>query len=182
MRLPVLALLLLPFASAHAAEKGLTPQGAVTFFIEAQDVPPFTPEQMSDRLRVLGDEPEAAAADAALNAWKQCVQDALVHWAPLNLGPGAVIDGAFGRCADIQRDYRINLVKMTPGGRQVIDTQLARNMTRTLEDSWRPRLTAAVLDQMLARTSAAPPAAAPAREPSTRGREERSGGRPSGAR
>lgn len=139
-----------PWAAAPA-QKAMTAQSAVTFFVEAQDVPPFTPNEMTERAKTLGDEPEAIAADASLNQWKQCVQDSLIHWAPLNQGPGTLIDGAFGRCADLERDYRAHLVRMTPGGRAVVDVQLARNMTRTLEESWRPRLTAAVLDQMLAK-------------------------------
>ena len=153
-RVPVAAALLL--ATAASPEKPLTPQSAVTFFIEAQDVPPFTSEEMAERGRMLGNEPEAAAADAALNQWKLCVGEALTRWAPLNQGPGTLIDGAFGRCADIQRDYRLNLTRMTPGGRQVIDINLSRTMTRSLEEAWRPRLVAATLEQALARLPATP--------------------------
>lgn len=154
VRVSLVAFLLVPLGAVYA-EKPLTAQAAVTFFIEAQDVPPFTPEQMAERGRLLGDEPEAAAADAALNQWKLCVQESLVRWAPLNQGPGTLIDGAFGRCADIQRDYRLNLTRMTPGGRQVIDTNLSRTLARSLEEAWRPRLVAATLEQALARQVAA---------------------------
>lgn len=174
-RLPALALLAMLAAPPAAAQKALTGQTAVTFFVEAQDLPVLSPEQLAERARQIGDEPEAVAADASLNGWKQCVQEALVHWAPLGQGPGVLVDGAWGRCADLARDYRGHLVRMTPGGRQVIDTQLARNLTRSLEEAWRPRLVAQALDQTLAARPATPPAGAalPAREALPKTREER---------
>lgn len=179
-RLAPLLLVAAPAMWASAgAQKALTAQSAVTFFVEAQDVPAFTPEEMAARATTLGDEPEAIAADTSLNQWKQCVQEALVHWAPLNQGPGTLIDGAFGRCADYERDYRAHLVRMTPGGRAVIDIQLARNMTRTLEESWRPRLTATVLDQMLSKLPTSGPAATPpVKDPAGRTKDERITSRP----
>ena len=169
---PRLLLALLCLSAETAAPKAITAQTAIIFFAEAQDVPAFTPDELAARAKTLGDEPEAIAADAALNQWKQCVQEALVHWAPLVQGPGTLIDGAFGRCADVARDYRAHLIRMTPGGRQVIDVQLARGMTRTLEEGWRPRLTAMVLDQLLARQPTPGSSGPPARDPPAR-REER---------
>ena len=166
---PSLLLVALCLSAETAAPKPLTAQTAIIFFAEAQDVPAFSPEELAARARTLGDEPEAVAADAALNQWKQCVQEALVHWSPLPEGPGTLIDGAFGRCADIEREYRAQLIRMTPGGRQVIDVQLARGMTRTLEEGWRPRLTAMVLDQLLAKQpSTLSLVGPPAKELSTR--------------
>ena len=173
-RVPILLLAMIGLSAETGAPKPLTGQTAIIFFAEAQDVPAFTPDELAARARTLGDEPEAIAADAALNQWKQCVQEALVHWAPLPQGPGTLIDGAFGRCADTERDYRAHLIRMTPGGRQVIDVQLARGMTRTLEEGWRPRLTATVLDQQLAKQPTTLTAASPTtREFSARLREER---------
>jgi len=158
----LLALALAIAAADAPAQRPFSGQNAVAFFVEAQEQPVFSPEQLAERARVIGDEPEAVAADAALNGWKQCVQDALLHWAALGQGPGTLVDGAWGRCADLQRDYRSHLTRMTPGGRQAVDTALARNLARTLEEAWRPRLTAQVLDQMLAARSATPAPATPA--------------------
>jgi hypothetical protein len=99
------------------------------------------------------------AAELALNGWKLCVLESLTHWAPLGEGAGTLVEGAYGRCADLARDYRTHLQRITQDGRVVMDLRMARGMTASLEDAWRPRLIAAALDQMLAVRSAARPRA-----------------------
>jgi len=132
------------------------------FFSRMQDGGPLTQAELDAHRSEGIDEPESIAADVALNDWKKCVIDSLPRWAELGQGPGTIVDGAFGRCADAQTLYRTHLQRMTQDGRQVMDLQMARSMTRSLEETWRPRLIAAVLDPMLASRHAAPPAAAPA--------------------
>lgn len=140
----------------HAAGKELT----VALFSGLQELPPFSPEEMAARHKDAGDDAEGIAADTALNDWKLCVLDSLNHWAELGEGPGTLIDGAFGRCADVERAYRLHLQQVTQNGRTVVDVQMARTMTRTLEEIWRPRLIAAALDQALAARRARQPAPA----------------------
>jgi len=108
---------------------------------------------------------EGAAADLALNNWKNCVIESLTRWAPLRQGPGTLIDGAYGRCADAERDYRGHLMRITQDGRQVVDVSMARSMSKMLEDAWRLRLTAMALDMELARLQAPAPATQPAPAP-----------------
>jgi len=132
------------------------------FFSRVQESGPLTQAEL-DAHRADGiDEAESIAADVALNDWKKCVLDALPRWADLGQGPGTIVDGAFGRCADLALLYRIHLQRLTQDGRQVMDLQMARTMTRGLEDAWRPRLIAAALDQMLASRHPMPPTPAPA--------------------
>lgn len=114
-----------------------------------QELPPFAADEMERRRAEIGDE-DALAADASLNAWKLCVLDAVVRWQPLKAGPGTVADGAFGRCGDIERYYRDSLARMTQDGRAIVDLQMAKAMARSLEETWRPKIVAAVLDQQLA--------------------------------
>jgi hypothetical protein len=156
-------LLLLGIATAAAAAPDGRQQRTVALFSELQDAPPFSGEEMAARQKDGDTKDEGQAADLALNNWKNCVIESLVRWAPLRLGPGTMIDGAFGRCADIERDYRGHLMKITQDGRQVVDVSMARSMTKMLEDAWRPRLTAMALDQEMARLL--PPAPAPAAPP-----------------
>lgn len=136
------------------------PQRTVALFSELQDAPPFSAEDMAARQKEIDAKDEGAAADLALNDWKNCVIDALTRWAPLHQGAGVLIDGAYGRCADIERGYRNHLMRIMQDGRQVVDMSMARSMTRMLEDAWRLRLTATVLDMDLARVQQA--ASAPA--------------------
>ena len=139
-------------APLHAAGKELT----VALFSGLQEQPPFSPEEMAARHKDAEDDPEGIAADTALNDWKLCVLDSLNHWAELGEGPGTLVDGAFGRCADVERSYRLHLQQVTQNGRAIVDVQMARAMTRSLEEIWRPRLIAAALDQALAAKRARP--------------------------
>ncbi|WP_116089943.1 hypothetical protein [Sphingomonas crusticola] len=138
-------------ACAEAAAPDAKTARTVALFSELQEAPPFSAEDMAARQKDAVGNVEGAAADLALNNWKLCVTDALSRWAPLHQGPGTLIDGAFGRCADIERDYRAHLMRITQDGRVVVDVAMARSMTRMLEEAWRPRLTAMALDQDLAR-------------------------------
>lgn len=143
-----LAWALLGLATAASAAP---PQRTVALFSELQDAPPFSAEEMAARQKEVDAKDEGAAADLALNSWKNCVIESLTRWAPLHQGPGTLIDGAYGHCADIERGYRGHLMRITQDGRQVVDVSMARSMTKMLEDAWRPRLTAMALDMELAR-------------------------------
>ena len=156
-------LLLLGVTSAATAVPDGKPPRTVAIFMELQDAPPFSAEDMTARQKDAQPSDEGAAADLALNNWKTCVIDSLARWAPVKQGPGTLIDGAYGRCADLERDYRGHLMRITQDGRQVVDMSMARSMTRMLEDGWRPRLTALALDRDLAQLQAAAsaPVAAP---------------------
>ena len=123
----------------------------VALFSELQEAPPFSADEMAARQQEAAANLAGAAADLALNSWKICVIDAIRRWESLRQGPGTLIDGAFGRCADLERDYRAHLMRITQDGRIVVDVAMARSMTRMLEEAWRPRLTAMALDQDLAR-------------------------------
>ncbi len=160
LRRLALLLLLLPLAMPAAAQAVPT-QGLLGLINSAQELPAFTPEQLAGRRPMLGDDPEAVAADQALNDWKLCVQDALVRWSSLHPGVGTLVDGAYGRCADLERQYRDHLMRITQGSRLLVDAQLARSLTRLLEDTWRPRLVAAALDDLLLHPQPALPAPAP---------------------
>jgi hypothetical protein len=151
-----LAWALLGLATAAGAAQ---PQRTVALFSELQDAPPFSAEDMTARQKDADAKDEGAAADLALNNWKNCVIESLSRWAPLRQGPGTLIDGAYGRCAEIERDYRGHLMRITQDGRQVVDVSMARSMSKMLEDAWRLRLTAKALDMDLARLQA--PATAP---------------------
>ena len=154
-----LAWALLGLATAAGAAQ---PQRTVALFSELQDAPPFSAEDMAARQKDADSKDEGQAADLALNNWKNCVIESLTRWAPLRLGPGTLIDGAYGRCADAERDYRGHLMRITQDGRQVVDVSMARSMSKMLEDAWRLRLTAMALDMDLARIQAPTPAAQPA--------------------
>jgi hypothetical protein len=143
-----LALLALGLATAAGAAP---PQRTVALFSELQDAPPFSADDMAARQKDADAKDEGAAADLALNNWKNCVTESLTRWAPLRQGPGTLIDGAYGRCADTERDYRSHLMRITQDGRQVVDVSMARSMTRMLEEAWRARLTAMALDMEMAR-------------------------------
>ena len=158
-----LGLLLLGMATVASAAPEARQQRTVALFSELQDAPPFSADDMAARQKDGDAKDEGQAADLALNNWKNCMIESLARWAPLRLGPGTMIDGAFGRCADIERDYRGHLMKITQEGRQVVDVSMARSMTKMLEDAWRPRLTAMALDQEMARLL--PPAPAPTAPP-----------------
>ena len=54
-----------------------------------------------------------------------------------------------GRCSDIERDYRNHLLKITQDGRLLFDLSFARQMAKSLEETWRPRILAAALDHDL---------------------------------
>lgn len=136
--------------AAEPAKRVAAVRRTVAYFGVIQEQGPFTAEQMAQRGADAADDREGAAADVALNDWKLCVLDALAHWAELREGAGTLVDGAFGRCADIERDYRGHLQRITQDGRVIMDLQMARTMIRGLEETWRPRLIAAALDQMLA--------------------------------
>jgi hypothetical protein len=150
-----LAWALLGLATAAGAAP---PQRTVALFSELQDAPPFSAEEMAARQKDADAKDEGQAADLALNNWKNCVIESLTRWAPLHQGPGTLIDGAYGRCADAERDYRAHLMRITQDGRQVVDVSMARSMSKMLEDAWRLRLTAMVLDMDLARVQAQPAA------------------------
>ena len=128
----------------------------VAYFNEQQETAPATPEELAARLKGRPDNDEGAAAETALNDWKLCVLDALVRWDALGQGPGTLIDGAYGRCGDLERQYRTHLTKIVLNGRTMIDLNFARAMVKSLEDSWRPRLVAAALDHMLERREKEP--------------------------
>ena len=171
-----LAWALLGVATAAGAAQ---PQRTVALFSELQDAPPFSPEDMAARQKDADAKDEGAAADLALNAWKNCVIDSLSRWAPLHHGPGTLIDGAYGRCADAERDYRRHLMRITQDGRQVVDVSMARSMSKMLEDAWRLRLTAMALDMDLAGLQPSPaptvqsaPIPAPTPTPATAPRAE----------
>lgn len=153
-----------------ATAAGATPpQRTVALFSELQDAPPFSADDMAVRQKEVDAKDEGAAADLALNNWKDCVIESLTRWAPLHQGAGTLIDGAYGRCADIERAYRGHLMRITQDGRQVVDVSMARSMTKMLEEAWRTRLTAMALDMDLAKqqqpASPAQPAPAPAVPP-----------------
>jgi len=156
-----LAWALLGLATAAGAAQ---PQRTVALFSELQDAPPFSADEMAARQKEVDPKDEGAAADLALNNWKNCVIESLTRWAPLKQGPGTLIDGAYGRCADAERDYRGHLMRITQDGRQVVDVSMARSMSKMLEDAWRLRLTAIALDMDMARLpqpAAAQPVPAP---------------------
>jgi hypothetical protein len=142
MRVAWFAVLLLA-GTAQAAPR----QNVVAAFSSLQEAPAIAAEQTASRSELDAD---LAAAETALNEWKLCVVGSLDRWAPLHHGPGLLVDGAFGRCADLERSYRTALIAITQDGRRPIDTALARNLTQMLRDSWRLRLTAMALDRELA--------------------------------
>lgn len=146
---PLLALLVALLLATPLGAEIVPTQGILGQFYAAQELPVFTPEQLAARHKVLGGDADAAAADQALNDWKICVQDALVRWSALKPGVGTLVDGAYGRCFDLERQYRDHLMHIGSGSRTVVDAQLARSLTRLLEDMWRPRLIAAALDDEL---------------------------------
>ena len=148
-------------AAAGAAAPDPKPTRTVALFSELQEAPPFSAEDMAARQKDMPANDEGAAADLALNDWKTCVITALGRWAPLKQGPSTLIDGAFGRCTDIERAYRGHLMRITQDGRQVVDVSMARGMTRVLEEAWRQRLTAIALDLELARLQPPPATDAP---------------------
>lgn len=123
---------------------------SIAYFGALQEAGAFSPDEMAQRKASGGLDADALAADEALNVWKTCVTEAIGRWGELHPGPGTLVDGAFGRCADAERAYRDALLHVTQDGRLVVDMQLARSMMRTLEEAWRPRLIAAALDQELA--------------------------------
>ena len=150
MRIAAPLLLAAVLAGTARADPPKRQAATVAYFISLQEVAAFSPEEMTERHASGGLDGEALVADAALNDWKLCVQESLTRWAELRPGPGTLIDGAYGRCADRERAYRDSLLKVTQDGRQTIDLALAKSMMRNLEETWRPRLVAAVLDQDLA--------------------------------
>lgn len=144
---------MLPFFLLAAGATPATPstkQFTVAYFNLAQEQGPLSPEDLAARQQDAANGGEAAAADLALNEWKLCALDSLVRWAPLKEGPGTLVDGAYGRCGDLERSYRGHLMKIVQDGRIIVDLNLAKLMTKGLEDAWRPRLIAAALDQALA--------------------------------
>lgn len=143
-----------PAPTAPPMPKALT-QSATAYFNALQETGPLSADDLATRFKDRLATDEAVLAETALNQWKVCVLDALVRWAPIqSQGTGTLIDGAFGRCGELQRQYRDHLVKVTQGGRTLMDYQFARVMTKTLEDVWRPRLVAVLLDQALAQKDA----------------------------
>jgi hypothetical protein len=139
-----------PVPSAPPMPKALA-QSATAYFNALQETGPIGADALAERFKDRAPNDEAVLAETALNQWKLCVLDALVRWAPIqSQGTGTLIDGAFGRCGELERQYRDHLVKVTQGGRMLMDYQFARVMVKTLEDVWRPRLVAALLDQALA--------------------------------
>lgn len=174
----LLAAALAGAAHAEPAPKRQAP--TVAYFISLQEVGAFTPEEMAERHTGGGLDDDAQAADTALNDWKLCATDSLAHWADLKQGLGTLIDGAYGRCADRERAYRDSLLKVQQdNGRPIIDLNLAKSMMRMLEEVWRPRLTAAALDQDLAALKGVPKGVVtvgsdtPAPPPPTKERERR---------
>lgn len=122
---------------------------SAAYFLGLQELPAFTPEEMAMRHEGATGDPEALAADTSLNDWKVCALGSIDHWAELKPGRGEIVDGAMGRCVDIERDYRNHLLKISQDGRMLFDLSFARQMARTLEDTWRPRILAAALDHDL---------------------------------
>jgi hypothetical protein len=154
MFLSVLALTLVlaedPAPAAPPMPKAFA-QSATAYFNALQDTGPLGPADLAARFKDRPPTDEAVIAETSLNQWKLCVLDALARWAPIqSQGTGTLIDGAFGRCGELERQYRDHLSKVTQGGRTLMDYQFARVMTKTLEDVWRPRLVAVLLDQALA--------------------------------
>ena len=132
-------------------------QSATAYFNALQETGPFGADDLAARFKDRPATDEAVLAETALNQWKLCVLDALARWAPITgQGTGTLIDGAFGRCGDIERSYRDHLVKVTQGGRALMDYQFARVMVKSLEEVWRPKLVAVLLDQALATKEAKP--------------------------
>ena len=170
MRCPFWRLTWLAIGVATAAGAAPSSQRTVALFSELQDAPPFSADDMAARQKDGDAKDEGQAADLALNNWKNCVIESLTRWAPLHQGPGTLIDGAYGRCADIERDYRAHLMRITQDGRQVVDVSMARSMTKMLEEAWRTRLTAMALDMEMARlpASAAPALSQPAPIPASK--------------
>ena len=153
-----LATALLPTICSAQSAPAKHSRRTIAAISAVQEQAPFSPEQMDERRKDFGDDEEAVAADSELNGWKLCVLDSIARWAPLKEGPSTVADGAFGRCADTERRYRDHLIKLSQDGHAQIDPQMARGLLKSLEDAWRSRVVAAVLDQKLAALAAAPPA------------------------
>jgi hypothetical protein len=122
---------------------------SAAYFLGLQELPAFTPEEMAARHAGATGDPEALAADQSLNDWKLCALESITHWAELKPGRGEIVDGAIGRCIDVERDYRNHLLKITQDGRLLFDLSFARQMARSLEEAWRPRILAAALDHDL---------------------------------
>ncbi|QJU56396.1 hypothetical protein HL653_00115 [Sphingomonas sp. AP4-R1] len=122
---------------------------SAAFFLGLQELPAFTPEEMAARHQGATGDPEALAADQALNDWKLCALESITHWADLKPGRGEIVDGAMGRCVDVEHAYRGHLLKITQDGRLLFDLSFARQMAKSLEDAWRPRILAAALDHDL---------------------------------
>jgi hypothetical protein len=135
-----------PHAEAKAIALGKV---SAAYFLGLQELPAFTPDEMTQRHQGATGDPEALAADQALNDWKLCAIDSITHWADLKPGRGEIVDGAMGRCVDIEHDYRNHLLKIAQDGRMLFDLSFARQMAKSLEDAWRPRLLAAALDHDL---------------------------------
>ena len=122
---------------------------SAAYFLGLQELPAFTPEEMAVRHQGATGDPEALAADQSLNDWKLCALDSITHWADLKPGRGEIVDGAMGRCVDVEHDYRGHLLKISQDGRLLFDLSFARQMAKSLEDAWRPRILAAALDHDL---------------------------------
>jgi hypothetical protein len=137
-----------PTAKAEAKAIALGKVSAA-YFLGLQELPAFTPEEMAIRHNGATGDPEALAADTALNDWKLCALDSITHWADLKPGRGEIVDGAMGRCVDTEHEYRNHLLKIAQDGRLLFDLSFARQMARSLEDAWRPRILAAALDHDL---------------------------------
>jgi hypothetical protein len=131
-------------AAAPAAQKA----SLVAAFSALQEAPIATPEELAEQTR--GDGEDVVSAARSLNEWKVCVVDGIGRWAPLHHGPALLIDGAIGRCADLERHYRDALIGLSQDGRRPVDAAMARNLTGMLRDAWRSRLTAMALDRELA--------------------------------
>jgi hypothetical protein len=139
-----------PITVTGAATKAIAlGKVSAAYFLGLQELPAFTPEEMALRHDGATGDPEALAADTALNDWKLCVLDSIPHWADLKPGRGEVVDGAMGRCVDTEHDYRNHLLKISQDGRLLFDLSFARQMAKSLEDAWRPRILAAALDHDL---------------------------------
>ena len=122
---------------------------SAAYFLGLQELPAFTPEEMAMRHQGATGDPEALAADRSLNDWKLCALGSIEHWAELKPGRGEIVDGAMGRCVDVERDYRNHLLRISQDGRMLFDLSFARQMAKTLEEAWRPRILAAALDHDL---------------------------------
>jgi hypothetical protein len=82
-----------------------------------------------------------------MEAWKICASGAVGRWATSNEPAVVVIDGAIGACSEHTEQYLSALLSIKADERVVYNIDAGEDMVRHLQDTWRPRLTAIVLER-----------------------------------